>query len=66
MLRCYFKLPQKDIGVPQIAVSSSFCRPVAKFLRYEQALPDKTDTGNKFTERAKGAFISIGGVWEKC
>lgn len=43
MLRRYFKLPQEDIGISQIAVRSSLCCPVAKFFGYEQALLDETD-----------------------
>lgn len=43
MLRCYFKLPQKDICVAQVAVSSSFCCSVSKFFGYQQALLHETD-----------------------
>lgn len=59
MLRCYFKLPQKNVGVAQIAVSSSFCCTVAKFFGYEQALLDKTHTGNNECSESKGAFLQI-------
>lgn len=38
MLSCNFKFPQKDISIPQVAVSPSLCRTVAKFLCYEQTL----------------------------
>lgn len=62
MLHCYFKLPQKDKGVPQIAVSSSFCRSVAKFFSYEQAL--LVQTQEIMSRWSKGAFISIPGVGE--
>lgn len=44
MLRRNFKLPQKDIGISQIAVSSSLCCTIAKFFSDEQALHDGTDT----------------------
>lgn len=46
MLCCYFKLPQKDIGVSQVAISSSFCCIVTKFFSYEQALLKERDTEN--------------------
>lgn len=62
MLRCYFKLPQKDEGVAQIAVSSSFCRTVAKFFSYEQALLAQTQ--GIMSGRSKGAFISLPGAGE--
>lgn len=65
MLRCYFKLPQKDIGVPQVAVSSPFCRTVSKLFGYEQALLDKTRTGNnEYTEQR--CFCLYVRRWEKC
>lgn len=51
MLRRYFKLPQKDVGVPQVAVSSSFCCTVTKFFSYEQTLLDKGDTENNNMEQ---------------
>lgn len=41
MLSCYFKVPQKDVGVPQVAVRSSFCRAIAKLFSYQQTLEKK-------------------------
>lgn len=48
MLSCHFKFPQKDIGVPQVAVCSSLCCTVAKFLSYEQALHKERDIATYF------------------
>lgn len=42
MLSCHFEFTQKDIGIPQVAVCSSFCCTVAKFLSNEQALHKDT------------------------
>lgn len=47
MLRSYFKLPQEDKSVPQVAVGSSFRCTVAKFLGDEQALLDTNGHGKE-------------------
>lgn len=46
MLRSYFKLPQEDVSVAQVAVSASFRCTVAKFFGNEEALLNETVTGN--------------------
>lgn len=68
MLCCHFKLPQEDVGVPQVAVSSSFCCAVTKFFRYEQALLDETDPeDNECAERRSRTYIYCKHeVWERC
>lgn len=65
MLRSYFKLPQKDISVPQVAVSSSFRCTVAKFFGYEQALLEKTGTGNNKDTESK-VLVFLRETQEKC
>lgn len=41
MFSCHFKFPQKDIRIPQVAVSSPLCWSIPKLLSNEQTLKQK-------------------------